>query len=181
VFFNSVSGTGHTKSVLILETRVLTEYTVYIYLSGMYLKLPLHICFGAEILYFAGIFIGSAAYLRFADWQKKKIQAVQSVAPYASWHPSPRQFKKSCMITSGYLERFEEKTSRHDEACGFQVLRKPALFPVYPDKSWAGSIFVQSTGLLQTTDSLVTTAGRLPSPTNPQNEMFRRDYSPVSL
>jgi Na+-driven multidrug efflux pump len=73
VFFNSVSGTGNTQSALILETGVLTVYTVYIYLSCMYWKLPIHLCFGAEILYFAGIFIGSAAYLRFADWQKKKI------------------------------------------------------------------------------------------------------------
>ncbi|MDR2680716.1 MAG: MATE family efflux transporter [Tannerella sp.] len=73
VFFNSVSGTGNTKSALILEIGVLILYTIYVYLSGMYMKLPVHICFGAEILYFAGIFIGSAAYLRFADWQKKKI------------------------------------------------------------------------------------------------------------
>jgi putative MATE family efflux protein len=73
VFFNSVSGTGNTKSALILEIGVLMIYTVYICLTCMYFKLPIHICFGAEIVYFTGLFIGSAVYLRFAHWQKKKI------------------------------------------------------------------------------------------------------------
>jgi putative MATE family efflux protein len=73
VFFNSVSGTGNTRSALILEIGVLVVYTVYIYLTGMYFKLPIHICFSAEIIYFAGLLIGSAIYLRYADWQKKKI------------------------------------------------------------------------------------------------------------
>lgn len=73
VFFNSVSGTGNTKSALILELGVLVLYTVYIYLTGMYFKLPVYICFSAEIVYFSGLLIGSAFYLRFADWKKKKI------------------------------------------------------------------------------------------------------------
>jgi putative MATE family efflux protein len=73
VFFNSVSGTGNTKSALILESGVLILYTMYIYLAGIFFKLPVHVCFGAEILYFSGLLIGSAIYLRFADWQKKKI------------------------------------------------------------------------------------------------------------
>ncbi|MDR0743472.1 MAG: MATE family efflux transporter [Tannerella sp.] len=73
VFFNSVSGTGNTRSALIIDIVVLIIYTIYIYLTGMYFKLPVHICFSAEIIYFIGLFIGSAVYLRFADWQKKKI------------------------------------------------------------------------------------------------------------
>jgi putative MATE family efflux protein len=73
IFFNSVSGTGNTRPALILEAAVLILYTVYIYLTGMYFKFPVHVCFGAEIVYFAGLLIGSVLYLRFADWQKKKI------------------------------------------------------------------------------------------------------------
>ncbi|MDR0573752.1 MAG: MATE family efflux transporter [Tannerella sp.] len=73
VFFNSVSGTGNTKSALILEMGVLVLYTIYIYLTGIYFKLPIHICITAEIIYFTGLLIGSALYLRFADWKKKKI------------------------------------------------------------------------------------------------------------
>jgi putative MATE family efflux protein len=73
VFFNSVSGTGNTKSALILESGVLILYTAYIYLAGIQFKLPVHLCFGAEIVYFSGLLIGSTAYLRFANWQEKKI------------------------------------------------------------------------------------------------------------
>ena len=73
VFFNGVSGTGNTKSALILELSVLALYIVYIYFVGIHFKLPVHICFTAEILYFIGILTGSVLYLRFADWQKKII------------------------------------------------------------------------------------------------------------
>jgi Na+-driven multidrug efflux pump len=73
VFFNSVSGTGNTKSALILESGVLILYTVYIYLTGILFELPVHVCFGAEIVYFSGLLAGSVAYLRLANWQKKKI------------------------------------------------------------------------------------------------------------
>lgn len=73
VFFNSVSGTGNTKSALMLELGVLVLYTVYICVTGLYLKLPVPICFGAEIIYFVGLLAGSALYLRFADWKKKEI------------------------------------------------------------------------------------------------------------
>jgi len=73
VYFNSVSGTGNTKSALALELIVLALYTGAVYFIGIELKQPVHICFCVEILYFAGIFICSALYLRFANWQKKKI------------------------------------------------------------------------------------------------------------
>jgi putative MATE family efflux protein len=73
VFFNSVSGTGNTKSALILELGVLTLYVVHIYLTGIYFKFPVHICLTAEIVYFVALLIGSALYLRYANWQKKKI------------------------------------------------------------------------------------------------------------
>ncbi len=73
VFFNSVSGTGNTKAALILEMGVLVLYTLFIYMTGIYFKLPIHICFTAEIIYFTGLLFGSALYLHFADWKKKKI------------------------------------------------------------------------------------------------------------
>ena len=73
VFFNSISGTGNTKSALILELGVLALYTIYIYVVGISYKQPVHICFSVEILYFTGLLIVSAAYLRFANWQKKII------------------------------------------------------------------------------------------------------------
>ena len=73
VYFNSISGTGNTKSALALELIVLAIYTGGIYFIGIELKQPVHICFCIEIFYFVGLFIISAIYLRFANWQKKKI------------------------------------------------------------------------------------------------------------
>ena len=72
-YFNGISGTGNTKPALILETGVVVLYVVHIYLTGIVFKLPVHICLAAEIVYFVGLLIGSVLYLRYADWQKKKI------------------------------------------------------------------------------------------------------------
>jgi Na+-driven multidrug efflux pump len=73
VFFNSVSGTGNIKSAMLIELAVLALYVAQIYVMGMYYKLPVHYCMTAEIVYFAGLLVGSALYLRFAEWKKKKI------------------------------------------------------------------------------------------------------------
>jgi putative MATE family efflux protein len=73
VYFYGISGTGNTKSALILELGVLSVYIVYIYLTGIVYKLPVHICLIAEIVYFVSLLIGSMLYLRFANWKKIKI------------------------------------------------------------------------------------------------------------
>jgi len=73
VFFNSVSGTGNTKPALLLELGVLVIYTVSILVLGLYFRQPVHICFTVEIIYFAGLFIGSILYLRYANWQHKRV------------------------------------------------------------------------------------------------------------
>lgn len=73
VIFNGVSGTGNTKSAFILEAGVLILYTVYLYMAGIYFKMPVHICFSVEIIYFIGLMAGSLLYLRFANWKEKKI------------------------------------------------------------------------------------------------------------
>ena len=72
-YFNCISGTGNTKSAMILELIVLMVYTLQIYLTGVYFRLPVHICLTVEIIYFAGLLLGSVLYLRFAHWKKKKI------------------------------------------------------------------------------------------------------------
>ena len=72
-YFNCISGTGDTRSAMILELIVLLIYTIHICLTAMYFRLPVHICLTVEIIYFAGLLIGSVLYLRFADWKKKKI------------------------------------------------------------------------------------------------------------
>jgi putative MATE family efflux protein len=52
VYFNGISGTGNTRSALMLEIITLIFYTGYIFLVAVYFKAPVEICFGIEILYY---------------------------------------------------------------------------------------------------------------------------------
>ena len=73
IVFSGVSGTGNTRSAFGLEMIVLVVYTLFIYVSGIWLQQPVHICFIAEIVYFSGLLIVSVAYLRWSAWDRKKI------------------------------------------------------------------------------------------------------------
>lgn len=73
VVFNAVSGTGNTRSALALELVTLLFYCLYIYIIGMRLKMPVHICFLSEIVYFGFLLLFSAIYIQKANWQGKKI------------------------------------------------------------------------------------------------------------
>jgi putative MATE family efflux protein len=73
VFFNGVSGTGNTRSALLIELVTLVFYCIYIYIIGMRLKMPVHICFTSELIYFGLLFIMSALYLKKGNWRNKKI------------------------------------------------------------------------------------------------------------
>lgn len=73
IVFSGVSGTGNTRSAFVLEMIVLIAYTSFIYISGIRLRLPVHICFVAEIVYYVGLVIASMVYLRSSAWDKKEI------------------------------------------------------------------------------------------------------------
>jgi putative MATE family efflux protein len=73
IVFNGVSGTGNTRSALLIEIIILIFYTIYIIVIGMYLKMPVHICFTSEIIYYGGLLILSALYLKKGNWQNKRI------------------------------------------------------------------------------------------------------------
>lgn len=73
IVFNGVSGTGNTRSALIIELGVLVFYCLYVYVVGMRLHMPVYICFTVEILYYAGLLVFCIMYLRKAAWQNKKI------------------------------------------------------------------------------------------------------------
>ncbi|MDR0431078.1 MAG: MATE family efflux transporter [Tannerellaceae bacterium] len=73
IVFNGVSGTGNTRSALTIEFIILIFYTIYIIIIGMYLKMPVHICFTSEIIYYGGLLALSAWYLKRGEWQNKKI------------------------------------------------------------------------------------------------------------
>lgn len=73
VVFNGVSGTGNTRSALMLESATLVFYVAYIFFVGSFMKAPVAICFTTEILYYALLLLVSAIYFRKAKWQNKRI------------------------------------------------------------------------------------------------------------
>lgn len=73
IVFNGVSGTGNTRSALAIEIIILIFYTIYIIVIGMYLKMPVHICFTSEIIYYGGLLTLSTLYLKKGEWQNKRI------------------------------------------------------------------------------------------------------------
>lgn len=72
VFFESVSGTGNTRTALFLEFGVLIIYTLYI-LMMVNVTSHVHFVWTAEFVY--GILLGiiSYLYIKNADWRKKVI------------------------------------------------------------------------------------------------------------
>ncbi len=73
IAFNGVSGTGNTRSALTLEIVTLFFYCIYIYIIGILLKMPVHICFTSEIIYYGLLLILSVFYLKKGNWQNKQI------------------------------------------------------------------------------------------------------------
>jgi putative MATE family efflux protein len=73
IVFNGLSGTGNTREAFIIEMGVLVVYLLFIYVAGVYLRQPVHICYLCELIYFLALLAGCLAYFRYAPWDKKKI------------------------------------------------------------------------------------------------------------
>ena len=73
IVFNGVTGTGNTRSAFAIEIGTLVFYTLFIYVAGMRLYLPVAVCFLSEFIYYVGLLIASVIYLKKASWQNKKI------------------------------------------------------------------------------------------------------------
>ena len=73
IVFNGVTGTGNTRSAFAMEVVTLVFYTLFIYVAGMRLHLPVAICFLTEVIYYSGLLLASVIYLKKAAWQNKKI------------------------------------------------------------------------------------------------------------
>lgn len=73
VVFNGVSGTGNTRSALAMEMLTLLFYCAHLYLMGAILRMPVHLCFTTEIVYFLFLMTFSIFYLKKANWQNKQI------------------------------------------------------------------------------------------------------------
>ena len=73
VCFHGVSGTGNTNHALLIELGVMAFYCVYVYIIGIEMKMPVHICFTSEILYWGLTLLFSILYLKTGIWKGKKI------------------------------------------------------------------------------------------------------------
>lgn len=73
VVFSGVSGTGNTRTALGIELVALLFYCIYVYIIGVQLKMPVHICFLSEVVYFGFLLFLSVFYLKRGNWQNKNI------------------------------------------------------------------------------------------------------------
>ncbi len=70
IYFEFISGTGHTLSALLLEACVLVLYVVYLYLSSSVWNLSIEWIWCTEVLYGTLLLITSVAYMKIAKWRK---------------------------------------------------------------------------------------------------------------
>lgn len=73
ILFNTVSGTGNTRSALFLESVALIVYTFYVLLVVLYLRANVAVCWTTEHVYALVMLVLAIRYLKKADWQQKKI------------------------------------------------------------------------------------------------------------
>ncbi|MDR1102232.1 MAG: MATE family efflux transporter [Tannerella sp.] len=73
VVFNGLSGTGNTRPAFVIELCVLVIYVLFVYVAGVRLRQPVHICYLCELIYFLALLAGCTLYFRFARWDKKVV------------------------------------------------------------------------------------------------------------
>jgi putative MATE family efflux protein len=74
IFINGLTGTGHTKSALGIQTVFTMLYILYCLIFIKYLKLSLFWAWGSEIVYWLGIMIVSLFYLKSKKWHENIIK-----------------------------------------------------------------------------------------------------------
>ncbi|WP_455497961.1 MATE family efflux transporter [Coprobacter sp.] len=73
IWFNTMSGTGNTRSALFAELVTAVAYTLAIYFFIFYLRPDIAVCWVVEYIYWGVLLLFSFIYLKKADWQNKKI------------------------------------------------------------------------------------------------------------
>lgn len=71
-FFEAVSGTGNTSAALYLETGILVIYVLFV-MAMTHLTTRVELVWTAELLYGALLGIVCYLYMKFANWNKKRI------------------------------------------------------------------------------------------------------------
>ncbi|MBK8700311.1 MAG: MATE family efflux transporter [Saprospiraceae bacterium] len=72
VFINGLTGTGHTKTALWIQTTFTFVYIIYSLIVIKLLKLNLFYAWTSEIIYWAGILLFVVVYLKTNKWHEKK-------------------------------------------------------------------------------------------------------------
>lgn len=73
ILFNTVSGTGNTRSALWLDFVTLVVYVLYIFYIVLRMRAEVAVCWTSEHVYSGVLLILVWTYLRKADWQHKRI------------------------------------------------------------------------------------------------------------
>ena len=73
VYFQAVSGTGNTRTALVMELITLVIYVAYISYIILYLKLDVALCWTSEMVYSTFILILCWNYIKRGRWQEKRI------------------------------------------------------------------------------------------------------------
>ena len=73
VYFQAVSGTGNTRTALVLELSVLVVYVAYITYIILILRIDVALCWTSEMVYAAFILLCCSLYMHRGNWAKRKI------------------------------------------------------------------------------------------------------------
>lgn len=73
VYFQSVSGTGNTRTALALELSSLVIYTAYITWIILFLRLDVALCWSADLIYGVFILLFCWLYIKYGKWVGKQI------------------------------------------------------------------------------------------------------------
>lgn len=73
ILFNAVSGTGNTRSALVIELTMLVFYVLYIWIAIFDLKVDVMYSWISEHIYWGTMLLFAYIYLKKANWQSKKL------------------------------------------------------------------------------------------------------------
>lgn len=73
VLFNSISGTGNTRSALLLEFGTMLVYITYMWFVVIHNKSSVAVCWTTEHIYWGVLLVLSLIYFKASKWQNKSI------------------------------------------------------------------------------------------------------------
>lgn len=72
IYLNGLTGTGHTKTVLMIQFSVTTLYIFYCFIVIKVLNLNLYWAWASEFIYWIGLFVTTRIYLETGKWHFRK-------------------------------------------------------------------------------------------------------------